>query len=135
MTVREPKFRCGTKKAIDELVAEYNYPFADWMQDWPYEIAESKEIGNYFRHYDEQKDDDKKFSLMEMLIQSLTDIENEIKFNENWNLLRERIIKDFKIHEYTVFYWSCFDVNISDCWKVSPKMRELWKEMKNGKTV
>jgi hypothetical protein len=45
---------------------------------------------------------------MEMLIQALTDIENETEFKKYWNLLKERIIKDFKIHEYTIFYWSCY---------------------------
>ena len=82
MNIREPKFRFGTNKAIKELVAEYNYPYSDWMQDWPYEIVDSKEIENYFKHYDEQKDDDKKFSLMQMLIQALTDIENKSEFNK-----------------------------------------------------
>lgn len=80
MKVKEPKFRCGTDKAIKELIAKYDYQYADWMQDWPYEIAESKEIENYFQHYDKQTDEDKKFSLMETLIQVLTDIENQNNF-------------------------------------------------------
>ncbi len=131
MTVKEPKYRCGTKKAIDELVAKYNYPYANWMQDWPYEIADHKEIENYFLHYDEQTDDDKKISLMEMLIQSLTDVENETDFNKKWIRLKKLILKDFKIHEYTVFYWSCFDLNLNNCWKITPNIRELWKEIHN----
>ena len=130
MKVKEPKFRCGTKKAIDELVAKYSYPYVDWMQDWPYEIADPKEIENYFQHYDEQSDDDKTFSLMEMLIQALTYIENDIDFNKNWILLKERITKDFEIHKYTVFYWSCFGENLADCWKTTPNMRQLWNEIK-----
>jgi hypothetical protein len=115
MKIIEPKFRCGTKKAIEELVAEYDYPYAHWMQDWPYEIADPKEIENYFRHYDEQTDEDKKFILMQMLIQALTDIESESDFIEYWKLLKKRVIKDFQTHEYTIFYWSCFGENLSDC--------------------
>ena len=68
---------------------------------------------------------------MEMLIQALTDIENQNDFDENWKRLKPRIIKDFIIHEYTIFYWSCFGKNLFDCWKVSPYMRELWKVIKN----
>ncbi len=132
MKIEEPKFRCGNGKAIKELVATYAYPYADWMQDWPYEIADSKEIENYFQHYDEQTEADKKFSLMEMLIQALTDIEDKNDFDKNWKRLKSRIIKDFVVHEYTLFYWSCFGENLSDCWKVTPYMRELWKELKNG---
>ena len=129
MKVEEPKYRYGTKKAIAELVAQYDYSYADWMQDWPYEIADPKEIENYFQHYVEQTDDDKKFILMEMLIQALTDIENKNSFNRKWKLLKEMIIKDFKIHEYTIFYWSCFDQNLNDCWKISHYMRDLLKEI------
>jgi hypothetical protein len=61
----------------------------NWMQDWSYEIAESKEIENYFIHYDEQTDENKKFSLMEMLIQALTDIEDKTDFDENWKHLKQ----------------------------------------------
>lgn len=129
MKVEKPKFRCGTQKAIKELVANYDYPYADWMQDWPYEIAESIEIDNYFQHYDEQTDEDKKFSIMKMLIQSLTDIENQNDFDKNWKRLKKRILKDFEIHEYTIFYWCCFDIETDDIWKISPYMRELWKEI------
>ncbi len=135
MKIEEPKFRCGKEKAIKELVAEYDYSHADWMQDWPYEIAESIEIENYFRHYDEQTDEDKKFSLMEMLIQSLTDIEDQNDFDKNWSRLRPKIIEDFEIHEYTIFYWSCFGEKLSDCWKVTPNMRELWIDIKEKRNV
>ncbi len=135
MKVQEPKFRCGTEKAIKELVAKYDYPYAEWMQDWPYEIAEPSEIENYFKHYDEQKDEDKKFSLMEMLIQALTNIEDQREFDKNWKLLIPRIVKDFELHEYTVFYWSCFREKLKDGWKVTPYMRELWTQMKNEKNV
>ena len=135
MKVKEPKFRCGTEKAVIELVAKYDYPYADWMQDWPYEIAESKEIENYFQHYDEQTDEDKKFSLMEMLIQALTDIEDQNEYDKNWNRLRLKIIEDFKIHEYTIFYWSCFGQSISDCWKVTPSMRDLWIDIKEKRNI
>ena len=48
MKVKEPKFKCGTKKAIDELVAKYNYPYADWMQDWPYKLQTTKKSKTTF---------------------------------------------------------------------------------------
>ena len=135
MNVTKPKFRCGTEEAIKELVAQYDYPYADWMQDWPYEIADPSEIENYFKHYDEQTDEDKKFSLMEMLIQALTDIDDEEEFDRNWKLLFPRIAKDFEIHEYTIFYWSCFGKELSDCWKVTPYMRDVWNQIKEQKNA
>ena len=127
----EPKIRFPAKKAIEALIAQYGYPYEDGMQDWPYEIVESTRIQIYFQHYDEQTDEDRKFILMEMIAQALTEIQNENDFLKNWNLLEKRIKQNFKNHEYTVFYWSCFGENISDCWKISPYMRKLWKEIKN----
>lgn len=130
MKIKEPKFRCGTKKAIDELVLKYKYPYADWMQDWPYEIADPKRIDEYFTHYFEQTDEDKKFSLMEILIQAITDIENESKFEKYWSKLKKILFQDFDIHEYTVYYWSCIGEDLKDCWKITPSMRIFWFEIK-----
>ena len=64
MKIKAPKFRCGTQNATHELVVIYNYPYADWMQDWPYEIADPEKIEPYFKHYDEQTDEDKKFIII-----------------------------------------------------------------------
>ncbi|WP_075341125.1 hypothetical protein [Tenacibaculum agarivorans] len=132
MKIKEPEFRCGTKKAIESLVNEYNYPYENWMLDWPYEIANPEKIQSYFTHYNEQDDEDKKFSLIQMLIQALTDIDNEKEFKKNWQQLKLLIIKDFKIHEYTIFYWCCFGEKLSDCWKITPYMRKVWSKIKTN---
>ncbi len=129
--MKEPKFRFVPKLVIEELVSKYNFEYSDWMQDWPYEIANSKEINHYFKYYEDEINEDKKFGLMQMLIQALNDIEDDNDFNRKWILLNEKIIKDFKIHEYTIYYWSCFGLNLIDCWKITPNMRELWDQVKN----
>jgi len=123
----EPKFRCGTKKAIEELVEEYHYPYDEFMQDWPYEIADPKQINNYFKHYDAQINEDKKFLLMEMLIQAIDESDNLEMY---WEPLKQRIKNDFELHEYTIFYWCCFENDISHCWAITPKMRQVWNETK-----
>ena len=43
----EPTFRCGTRKAIDELAEELNLPNEKWMQDWPYEVVNASDIEKY----------------------------------------------------------------------------------------
>ncbi len=133
MKIKEPDFRCGTKKAIEELVAEYKYPYEEGMQDWSYEIADPKKIKEYFKHYDEQTDEDKKFSLMEMLIQAITDTNNKSEFEKYWNKLKELLIKDFELHEYTIFYWSCLGENLTDCWKITKNMRNFLFEIKSNR--
>jgi hypothetical protein len=126
--LKEPEFRCATKKAIDELADELNLINDASMQDWEYEVANSEDIEKYISHYKGQVDDDKKFVLMEIIIQATTDQDDINKFKKYWDIIYPLIQDNFKTHEYSVYYWSCFDnENISDCWTITPNMREIWK--------
>lgn len=123
----EPKPRYGSKKAIDKLVKELNMPHDNWMQDWPYEIANPDEIDNYINHYRTITDEDEKFVLMQAIIQATEDQDNQELLLKYWNTIRHFLEENFNIHEYTIHYWCCFDTeNIEDCWKISPLMRALF---------
>ncbi|QSB27123.1 hypothetical protein [Flavobacterium sp. CLA17] len=125
----EPKFRCSTRAAIDKLVKELNMPYDDWMQDWPYEIADSNDIDTYISHYRKLIDDDEKFVLMQAIIQANEDQNQPEQFLKYWITVQDLLKTDFCIHEYTVYYWSCFDTeDIDDCVKISSFMRELFLE-------
>ncbi len=128
--MKEPKFRCGTQKAITKLAKKFNYPYHKGMQDWTYEVANSKDIENYLNYYT-QGDEDEKFCLIEMLLQALDEIEDKERFNKYWNLTRKIIIKDFHIHEYTIYYWRFIDYDLSECCEVTPNIRNLWNEIVN----
>lgn len=128
----KPAFRCGTKKAIDELAEELSLPNDEWMQDWPYEVVIPSDIEKYISHYNGLTDDDKKFVLTEGIIQSIEDQASDELFNQYWNIVRPILNAGFKIHEYTIYYWSCFDnENIEDCWNITQPMRQLWEEHNN----
>ena len=128
----KPTFRCGTRKAIDELAEELNLPNELTMQDWEYTAGNPHEIEKYISHYVLTTDDDKKFVLMELIIQATEDQATEELFITYWNKIKPILEKDFKIHEYTIYYWSCFDSeDINDCWRITTFMRQLWKERKN----
>jgi len=130
--VIEPEFRCATKKAIDELAAELNLVKGPTMQDWEYEVAEPDDIEKYIAHYKVLTDDDKKFVLMEIIIQATTDQPDASSFTKYWNIIKPLLQQNFKIHEYTIFYWSSFDnKNIEDCFTITPNMRELWSSKSN----
>ena len=121
----EPTFRCGTNKAIDELAEELNLPNEKWMQDWPIEVMIPTDIDRYIEHYEKLKDEDKKFVLMEGIL----DVTEYELFVKNWNKVRQFLEKDFTLHEYTIYYWACFESeNIEDCWKITPLMRQLWSD-------
>lgn len=48
----EPKFRCGTTAAIQELVRELELPYSPYMQDWSYEVANLRDTEIYLDYYD-----------------------------------------------------------------------------------
>ncbi|HSY76811.1 MAG TPA: hypothetical protein VK890_08140 [Bacteroidia bacterium] len=128
----EPEFRCATKRAIDELASELNLVNEPGMQDWEYEVAEPNDIERYITHYKKLTDDDKRFVLMEIIIQATNDQPDTAGFSKYWNVIKPLLQNNFKIHEYSVFYWSCFDnKNIEDCFTITPNMRELWNNKIN----
>lgn len=127
----EPVFRCATRKAIDELAQELNLPHEDWMQDWPYEVVVHSDIVKYIEHYKTLIDEDKKFVLMEAIIQAIEDQATEELFIKYWNETKPILEEDFTIHEYTIHYWSCFDIEeLEDCWLITPFMRKIWLDRK-----
>jgi hypothetical protein len=44
-----PKFRVGTKEAMEGLARELNLPIENSMQDWPYEIADPMDIEKIYQ--------------------------------------------------------------------------------------
>lgn len=125
----EPTFRCGTRKAIDELAEELNLPNEKWMQDWPIEVVKPEDIENYIDHYEKLTDDDKKFVLMEGILDATEYQPNDELFMKYWNKVKQLLENDFDVHEYTIHYYACFDIQtIEDCWKMTPLMRQIWAD-------
>jgi hypothetical protein len=130
----EPTFRCGTRKAIDELAEELNLPNKMTMQDWSYEVANPNDIDKYIFHYVSTKDDDKKFVLMEIIIQATEEQNTEELFQNYCEAIKPILEADFRLHEFTIYYWSCFDnENLEDCWKITPLIRRIWEDKKQLK--
>jgi hypothetical protein len=126
----KPPYRFGTVKAMKELADELRLPYTSDMQDWSYEVAEPDQIDNYLHHYDQQTDDDKKFVLMEMILQATEDQGNHSDQEMYWRKASQRLSKDFELHRFTIFYWSCFDKeDLSESWTLAPNMRELWQQI------
>ena len=124
----KPKFRSGTTKAIKELAEELNLPFDEWMQDWPFEVVNPSDIDKYINHYKLLNDYDKKFVLLDGIIQSVEEQSNEELFQKYLKIVRQILEKDYDIYEYQIYYWACLENNkneIDDCWKVTPMMRDL----------
>lgn len=129
LAMKEPKFRCVTYNAIQILVREFGYPYDENMQDWEYEVAKLEDIKKYFEKYDKAENDDIRFTLMEMIIETSNEGWNSGWLTEIWPKVKQMLIENFTLHEYTIYYW-CYSLsdNIEDMFEISPYMRNLWKE-------
>ena len=126
-----PDIRVESSVAIQKLAKELKLPYDQSMQDWAYEVADPKSVTEYINHYVLLNDDDEKFVLMQMVIQAINDQESIAQLKSYWNIIKELLIKDFKTHEYTIYYWSRFTKGyVKDEWKISPYIDTLWTETK-----
>lgn len=94
----EPKFRCGTKKAIYELAEALNLPIDSITQDWSYTIVNPNDIEKYISHYNLTPDEDTKFVLMEIIIQATEDQVERANFQKYWDDIEVLLEVDFSIH-------------------------------------
>ncbi|KYH06704.1 hypothetical protein A1704_23105 [Chryseobacterium cucumeris] len=132
--MKEPKLRFVTRKSIDDLTKNLNlqYTLSDY-QDWEFIVGKPEDIEEYINYYTTEADEDNKFALMEIIIQATEDQTMENDFLKYLKIVLKLLKENFRLHEYSVFYWSCFEnENIEDCWKVSPYIRELWQECSIG---
>lgn len=112
----EPSFSCGTRKEIDELAEELNLPNKKWIQEWPIEVLIPSDIKKYIEHYEKLTDEDKKFVLMEGILDLTENQPSEESFVKYWNKVSRFLEKDFSIHEYSIYYWACFTIeDIGNC--------------------
>ena len=124
-----PTFRCASQIAINELAIELNLPNSPHMQDWSYEVADPDQIEMYITHYNQTTDEDKRFVLMEMILQALIDQSTEEQLLHYWEKVQPLLVKDFAIHAFTIHYWkSMTDVNFENCKTLSPLLEQLWRK-------
>jgi len=128
--MKEPKFRFVTEKAKRELSIDFNfgYDINKSCQDWEWTIGNKNQIEEYITHYINEIDDDKKFALMEIIIQAIEDQENEKDFDKYSNGIRKLLFNNFLLHEYSIYYWSDFENDLNDSWKISKMMREIFQD-------
>jgi hypothetical protein len=123
----EPIPRYETRASIDYLTAALDLTDDYGMQDWPYEIAAPKDIEKYLDRYRSITNEDHQFVLMQMIIQATEDQTNNHDFDKYCSIVKDLLIQDFTIHQYTIYYWASMDqADLSNAWKIAPLMREIW---------
>ena len=105
----EPEFRCVTKKALDELAIELNLrekiPSWDAVAGYSYTPQNSKDVQEYLDYYYKLEDDDKKFVLIEMILDAIVEQTQKSDFYKYWDQVKLLLIQDYVIREYINYYW------------------------------
>lgn len=123
--MKAPTCRSVNGQAIQTLVKEFNYPAI--TQDWQYETAQLSDIDKYFAKYHATNDDDIRFLLMEMILQTCEESRHSDWISNHWPTVKLLLQSNFHIHEYTVYYWCVFqNEDVEDCFYITGPMRTLW---------
>ena len=130
----KPKFRCATKKALEELAAELNLrdsiPEWDSMAGYSYTPANPADIEQYIDYYSLIEEEDKKFVLMEMILGANVEQLDETNFIKYWKIVKPILIENYSIHEYTIHYWKDMtEQNFENCKFLSPQLQKLVRQM------
>lgn len=108
------------------LAEMFNYEICRNDQEWTYTISEPERIDDYLNAYNSLGTIEAKFSLMEMIIQSVNDQPKE-KFKMYWERLIPILEIDFELNKPTIYYWcSWMNESLEDCFRISKEMREYW---------
>ena len=110
------------QKTRKKLAEKLNLKFDENMQDWEYEISDPNRIAEFIAEYDNvNSSETEKESLMEIILDSLNDMERKNENNDFEKYLDSvllRLKKNFKIHRGTIEYWKNGEFNISDFIKI-----------------
>ncbi|AJS61495.1 hypothetical protein UB51_11315 [Paenibacillus sp. IHBB 10380] len=69
---------------------------------------------------------DEKFGLMALIVSSYDDsLSKGNASDEVWNKIKHYLIKDFTIHQNTIFYWALVDEELEDCFFITPLLRDV----------
>jgi hypothetical protein len=125
---REPPFpaRFAIFEARQTLAARFGLPFGDAMQDWEIEVAMPTRLFEFLSAYSSwQIDDDERFSLAQVIIQSLEESEDD----HHSEAVVDILVQDFHLHATTVWYWAQFD-EWRSLFRVTPMARLVLRRIR-----
>lgn len=130
MSSLEPTPRYITGQAMTSIIEKFHWRLDDWMQDWPLEISEEIDLRFCLQEYSQLVDDDEKFLLMKGILYALDttvgkDFERFVK--KTVKLLKD----DFDLHKFTIHYWTLYNTDFEDGFRITPLMRDIWNSHMN----
>lgn len=129
MSVPEHLWRFPTLAAVQSLARRFNLPYAPEDQDWEHTAADSERIDDFFSAYASgELDDDERFVLMELLIQSFEHIAADTGAEDSrWPQLLALLDEHVELHAFSLWYWADPDTAMheDELWHVTPSLRQL----------
>ena len=122
----EPEIRHPTGQAIDFIAKRLKSRNEPGMQDWEFEVSEPTDLPRYLALYKEVlREDDVRFVLADMIIQAFEDSNFQLSANPDWSAFLSSLSERVDLHGWQIWYWSCWDSEMEEAWRVSSAMREL----------
>lgn len=119
--MRHPK-----ASAISTLAKRFGLPNHPMMQDWEYEVSDEHRIAEFLAAYLESSTcDDERFILMEMLLQSFTSSNRDLKQDQDWKIVLECLENRLALYATNICYWACKHYHPHLCWKITPYIRKI----------
>ena len=131
MDTEDQYVRYSTSTSEKKLSERLGINWYHNIQDWDLITSDYGRISDFLKIYQtELKDDDDKFTLMQLIISSFDDgISNaNSKELKNWKVCKTILLKECYLHYSTIKYWSLLDTEIEDTFSITPLMREIWKD-------
>ena len=127
MDVPEHLWRHSTREAIDALAERFQLPNHPNMQDWEYEVADPKRVGEFAAALASgDLTEDEQFTLMGTILQSFEESDLELDSDSLWRDVLSILDRDADLHANTIWYWSCLSApNVGCAFRVSPSIREI----------
>ena len=124
-----------TSEAAQWAAQQLGLRYYDGMQDWPWEVAETEGLGQYFRLY-RQLDVDaapaRRIVVLELILEAasngtLTDAE----VRAVWPQIMALLDHDAEVLATTAEYWCLWEVEEAnldeEAFRLSPFLREWWR--------
>lgn len=122
--IPEHLIRYPARRAIDALASRFGLRNETLMQDWQWEVADPERLDEFLVAYDlPDLTDDERFVLAEIIIESFEESSADLQHDPRWHILLDRLNRNIAIHAHTVWYWSCGEDVLEDCWRVTPHLR------------
>lgn len=124
-----------TGDAAEWAAAQLDLPYNDAMQDWPWEVAETKDLERYFQLYNRLESPaaaSVRIVLLELILEAASNgTLSTTEFQAVWPRIKALLDQDANSLASTAMYWCCWQIEEQDvedyAFRVAPYLREWWR--------